>query len=262
MSFRVVRKYYEKLKKESITNLMAEDFIGIAFSGIMLILGDKIATKYFLGDYEGVIIGLILLAGLIVFFLGPLFIFKTIRANKIANNLHKLHQADERRKEESSITQAQLRVVDQEITLVMLKQTEIIEKNRRLWVRHQITESQDVLKGQLDREQDFLDQENREKAETEFNIVMNGFKELKAEFLSLRERLAFKKDEITNGNKVITFESQSTKSKESKALDELVVPELNNVLADITKDLKPFEVVKPKPSESDESELDLDKIVD
>lgn len=258
MSFRVARKYYEKLKKESITNLMAEDFIGIAFSGIMLILGDKIATKYFLGEYNDVVIGLVLLAGLIVFFLGPLFIFKTIRANKIASNLHKLHQENERRKDEKMITQAQLRVVDAEIALVRLQQDEILEKNQRLWIKHEIKEGQSVLKGQLDVEQGFLDQETRERAEAEFKTITESFKSLKTDFTRLKENLDFKQDEIENGKKATTLISQATKSKESLALDKLLNPELNNAIKSITEDVKVTAKRKTKP----DPEPDLDKIID
>lgn len=259
MSFEVVKRYYKKLKAESIKDLMAEDFIGMAISAIMILLGDKIATKFFLGEYMDVLAGVLLLAVIVIFFLGPLFAYKTTRSQKITTNLHELHQKNERRKDESIITQAQLKVVDAEMDLVKLKQEEILEKNRHLWLKHQVTDVQDVLKGKIDLELDTL---NRQQSEIEFNQIMKGFKTIKDEFMALQEKLAFKKDEIENGTKTTTLESQSTKSKESKALAELVNPELNNVLADITSDLKMPPLAKVKAKPKPESELDLDKIVD
>lgn len=230
---------------------MAEDFIGLAVSAVIILLGDKIATKFFLGEYFDVFVGLLVLAGIVIFFLGPLFIFKTIRANKIANNLHELHQKNERRKDERKITDAQLRVVDQEITLVMLQQTEILEKNQRLWVKYQIVETQEVLKGQLDLEIQLLDQEDREKAEMKFQVIMESFNTLKQEFIEIREKLEVKKEIIANDtDKNINLITQTTESKESKKLKELQNKELNDALKDITATLPPDK----KP--------DLDKIID
>lgn len=244
MSLKIIKKYYSKLKEDNLKQLMAEDLIGLGISAIMILLGDKIANKYVMEDYESVFFGFIILAGIVIFFLGPLFLFKTYRTQRISNNLHDLYQKNERRKDEQQITEAQLRVIDQEMTLVMLKQTEILEKNQRLWVKQEITDSQTLLKGKLDFERDRIDQESREKTENEFNIILKSFNSLRQEFRDVNEKLEFKKAEIVNDSKNVKIVTSATSnniktstSKDAKSLKDLKNKELDSVLNDIEEDI-------------------------